>query len=171
LNSSQPSKTGKSSGDHKKPVKQPKTEIKIPSKRKPGWEQKFNNLIERNRRRKFKWGEHDCMHFAAEVIRELGIDVDVIKKHRGKFKTATAVKKILKQNGGMRKFALEIFKEFPQISLHSAKRGDVVLMDVGGEDFVIGVCVGMEAAVLGPEGTDFVSIKQHGKIVWAIGHK
>jgi len=171
LNSSQPSQTGKSHGGLKKMNKESKQVLKIRPKRKPGWEQKFNNLIERNRRRKFKWGEHDCMHFAAEVIKELGIEVDVIKKHRGKYKSAKAVNKILTQSGGMRKFALEIFKDFSQISVHSAKRGDVVLLDVGGKDFVIGICVGMEAAVLGPKGTDFISIKKHGKIVWAIGHK
>jgi len=110
------------------------------------------------------------MTFASEVVQSMGLEVDVIKQWRGKYKKAVQAKNIIKNKGGMKKFAIEVFKDFPQISLHSAKRGDVVLLQVE-KDQIMGICVGMEAAVIGERGIDFVSIKDHGLIVWAIGHK
>ena len=110
------------------------------------------------------------MTFAAGAIREMGINVDVIRAHRSKYSTAKEAKKITGRHGGMKAFAMEIFKDFPQISLQAAKRGDVVLLKVR-NTLIMGVCIGIEAAVLGPEGIDFISIQDHGDTVWAIGHK
>jgi len=130
----------------------------------------LNAIIEGKRNTPLKCGQLDCMTFASEVIGALGIDVDVIKPWRGKYKNASDAAKIIKDNGGMKKFTLGMFKEFPQISLHSAKRGDVVLLQVNKNQFM-GVCVGSEAAVIGSKGIELVSIYKHGQIVWGIGHK
>lgn len=110
------------------------------------------------------------MTFASSVVQSLGISKDVIAKFREKYKSKKDAESIIKKAGGMRKFACEVFSDFPQLNLHSAKRGDVVLIDHKGNE-VMGVCVGAEAAVLGSDGIELLSIMDHGKIVWGIGHK
>ena len=139
-------------------------------KRGPDWERGLNSLIDSKRKTKFKWGQHDCFTFAVEAMRSIGVDHDVIKDFRGKYKTTKEASKIIASyKDGMKGLAHSLLKDYPQLRLQSAKRGDIVLVQWGKKQ-VMGVCVGASVACLGPDGLEFVSLK-HAITVWGIGHK
>lgn len=110
------------------------------------------------------------MVFAAQAVQVLGINQDIIAEHRGKYNSAkTAAKIVKRKKEGIKGWAMELLKDFPQIHSHSAKRGDVCLIHYQGAD-AMGVCVGAEVAALGSKGLEFIprsSIKK----AWGIGHK
>lgn len=111
------------------------------------------------------------MTFAASAVQTCGLNVDVWAKWRGTYASKKKAEEIRASAGSMLKLALRVFNDFPQIHKHSAKRGDVVLMDIKGEQ-MMGVCVGAMVAVLGAKrGLEFLPIKGNAVRVWAIGHK
>lgn len=110
------------------------------------------------------------MSFAAKAVQVLGIDHDILKAWRGKYKTAKAAKEIINQKkGGLKAWASELLKDYPTIHNHSAKRGDVILINYNGTE-AMGVCLGSEAAVLGGKGLEFIPMR-HTIKTWGIGHK
>lgn len=148
----------------------PKPVEKNKQKREAGWEQKIDSLLKSNRTKKLEWGKHDFMTLIASVSREIGISGDLIARWRGKYKSKAKAQEMIKAEGGITDFALKVFEDFPQIHLHSAKKGDAVLVEKDGQR-TVGICDGLEAVFIGQNGLDRIPIMTNGKIVWAIGHK
>jgi hypothetical protein len=94
----------------------------------------------------FEWGTNDCCLFAANAV-EVMTGIDPAKKYRG-YKTKFGAAKKLK-NTNIEEAWTEVFGE----SIHPkmAKRGDVILFQVGKEQSV-GVCVGTTFAAISEEG-------------------
>jgi len=110
------------------------------------------------------------MCFAANAVQVLGINHDIIANHRGKYASAKAAAKIVKQKkDGIAGWAMELLKDYPQIHSQNAKRGDVVLIHYQGAD-AMGVCVGSQVAALGSKGLEFIPLSSIKK-AWGIGHK
>ena len=103
-------------------------------------------------------------------MKSVGVDHDVIKEFRGKYKTSKEAAKIIDTHKrGLKGLAHHLLRDYPQLSLHSAKRGDAVLVEWNKKQ-AMGVCVGSSVACLGDKGLEFVSLK-NAITVWGIGHK
>lgn len=139
-------------------------------RRKPNWESGLNRAIDRARGRPFAWGTNDCFTIAAEIITEISGKEDVLKDYRGRYNNAASAQRFIKQfRHGVRGAALHILREFPQIHVHSAKRGDIVLLRQGDRE-IMGVCLGAEVAAPAEDGIHFLPLKQ-AVLAWGIGHK
>lgn len=150
------------------------------SRRRSGtWEQTHRAHLNSKRGQAFAWGANDCMTFAADAVTAYGYP-DPMIDWRGVYATAREAAEILNSKpGGLLDWALEIFKDYPQIRSRSAKRGDVVYLEIENEipfgtnsarREMMGVCDGAFAVVLAPLGTMTVDMK-YARKAWAIGHK
>lgn len=158
---------------------EPETRPERDWRRESGWEQKHRALLDAKSRMRFAWGSNDCMTFAGDAVVEQGFP-DPMVDWRGKYSTARAAMEIVNSKpGGLLEWALEIFKDFPQIRSRSAKRGDVVYIEAEREIAfgahtsrreMMGVCDGAFAVVLTPNGTATIDMK-YARKAWAIGHK
>jgi cell wall-associated NlpC family hydrolase len=150
-----------------------KSKTKVSSgkaRRAQDWESRFDQFIEAQRGKPFVWGANDCMVFAAAAIQAVGIQHDIISGYRGKYNSAKTASKIIKtKKEGIKSWAMELLKDYPQIHIQNAKRGDVVLINYQGT-VAMGVCVGGQVAALGSKGLEFISLSAIVK-AWGIGHK
>ena len=138
-------------------------------KRPPNWEQKLVSRIEQSRGQPFKWGDHDCATFAASIIEELGGPPGLNGFVSGRYKSGKDFANLMGTfKGGMKGVCEEAMKDFRQISINAAKRGDVVLLKKDGR-FALGVSYNDKIGVLDEGGLHFVG-KEFAVITWAIGH-
>lgn len=147
-------------------------------RRKRDWISRLDSFFQARKSMKFAWGTNDCMTFAGDAVILQGF-ADPMKDWRGSYSTARQAAELLnaKQNGIMG-WAHEIFSDFTAARTRSAKRGDVVLLEVDREiafgttrtNLVMGVCAGAVAVVLSDKGTMEVDMAR-ARFAWLIGHK
>lgn len=92
-----------------------------------GWENKFSNYLDEKRNMPFKWGDNDCILFAAKGL-EIITGEDYYSKYLP-YNNEEEAKNILKKNGG---FAGIIKKSLgkPHDNYKKARRGDLVLLKI-----------------------------------------
>lgn len=110
------------------------------------WEQRLNAFLKNVG--PFEWGVNDCCLFAGHAVREM-TGTDFTQDYLG-YKTAKGAAKYLKN--GVDGIATKHLGEPKNPKL--AKRGDVVMLDIEGEQ-PLGICVGTKAVALTEKGLDF----------------
>lgn len=93
------------------------------------WTTRINEVIKAAQERPFSWGEFDCSLFAADCAVAV-CGVDPAELYRGKYKTETGAKRLLKKNHGSLEAAWDAC--FKRIALSFIQRGDVVMYDAPG---------------------------------------
>jgi hypothetical protein len=147
---------------------------RAPLARREDWPRRLDAAIRAARLRAFRWGEHDCCLFAADVVDAIcGADpTDAIAaRFRGRYKTARGARGLLARLGGidglMTKVALG-----PEVAPLMARRGDVVaLAPSDGDDsagVMLGICIGEHVAGAAPAGFCLVPLRA-GLRAWRVG--
>ena len=116
----------------------------------------LNAAIEAARDKPFKWGEHDCCIFAANVVRDM-TGADFAAGYRGQYHDARSALEIVAKNAGLEAIATQALGE--PIPASKAKRGDVVLVDTEGRH-ALGICIGERVAAPGRDGLVFPLMDQ-----------
>lgn len=112
------------------------------------WPKRLEAAIEAARVRRFSWGQHDCMLFAASVVQAL-TGRDVAAQHRGQYKGSQTAAAYTARHGGMATMVTKVLGD--PVRPIQARRGDVVMRcDERGP--ALGVCVGAQAAFAGLRG-------------------
>lgn len=113
--------------------------------RREDWPERLNRVIEQARGRRFAWGAHDCVTFAADCVRAM-TDDDPLELLRGAYEGAAGAARLLAGMGGMQAaVGTRLGQPVPPAR---ARRGDVVLFESARHGQTLGVCVG--AALVGP---------------------
>lgn len=127
-------------------------------KRVNNWPQLLNATIEASRNIPFTWEEQNCCFWPANVV-EVLTGVDVAVDFRRKATSAAAVRKLLKQKGGVANLAAEVLPRYGlrPVPVSMAKRGDVVLA-LTEHGHAGGICLGADCAFPGPNGLTFLRL-------------
>ena len=115
----------------------------------------MNAAIEEARHRKFKWGEHDCVLFAAGVVERL-TGIDHAAAWRGTYTDEIGAYRKLRTEGGM--FSAVSARLGNSVQKFHAQRGDVVAFDTAKNRPALGICIGTHCAFAGKEGLSFVKL-------------
>lgn len=113
--------------------------------RHPQWEPRLVDFIAANVARPYKYGQHDCLLFAANAVKAV-TGKDHGRGHRGKYKNAASASRYLRGLGfGSPEELLDsLFDEKP---VGFAQRGDLVLAGDG----IAAVCMGAFALSVGQD--------------------
>lgn len=120
-----------------------------------GWEQRLEAVIEAARARPYELGRHDCFRVACLALEAL-TGRDRWHEFEGRYSTQREALRLVAQYGSTFEAAFDWFFGAPSISVYFAKRGDVVLLEDASGMKHLGVCLGRDTAMLGPEGLVFV---------------
>lgn len=115
-----------------------------------GWEARLAEEIEAARSRPFRWGQHDCATWAADVRRALTGE-DLAAGWRGKYRDARGAKRAIRATGAhdlVEAVTRAIGSPLPSVLM--AGRGDVVT-----DGAALGICLGRDAAFLSLSGLAF----------------
>jgi hypothetical protein len=103
----------------------------------PDWHDRLCVYLDRVTDEPFKWGEHDCALFGADAVERM-TGTDIAADYRGQYNDYPSACRALREcgQGTLLKSMKHWFGE--PISVHLAKRGDLVMKDRR----TVGVCVG-----------------------------
>lgn len=116
-----------------------------PAGRLPDWDQRLAALVERNRSRPYAYGSHDCLLWAAAVVKAV-TGKDHGRGHRGKYKSAAGAARHLRKLGFDSPEAL-LDSLFDRKPAGFAQRGDLVTASDG----IPAVCMGAVALSVGQD--------------------
>ena len=120
------------------------------------WPARLAAEIERARHARFRWGEHDCALFAADVVRAL-TGFDLAAEFRGTYRSSLGARQWLRKYCGL--LVLATRKLGDPIPVAVAARGDIVARcDERGP--ALGVCLGARCAFTGPRGLMFLPLAE-----------
>lgn len=124
----------------------------IAAQRIENWPTRLDAVVTAARSRPFDWRDHHCGLFVADCVEALtGVRIHAgIEKQYPTRRAVTAAR-------DMRQAACTHL-DTAEIAPGFAQRGDVVLVSVAGVE-AMGVCVGRQAACLGPDGMAFVGME------------
>ena len=130
-----------------------------------GWERRFATVIDGARYQPFEWGAWDCFLFASEVEMAL-VERRSFSDLIGRYDDAKSALRLLKSRGWISSgdAADEVYSRVP---LLQAQRGDFVELDGQGEMLALGVCIGRDAAGVGPHGLEFTPLS-NGYRAWRV---
>lgn len=101
------------------------------------WQLEFSKCISENWRKPFKWGEHDCVLWAANNTLAI-TGSDPALEFRGTYDSALGAARILKEHGGMEAL---ISSKFESVRPAFANVGDILLV-MQNEQPMMAVCNG-----------------------------
>lgn len=102
--------------------------------RSPDWQTVLAHSMGSVRDKTFEWGGHDCVLWAAGVVRQM-TGADYAAEFRGRYRTKCGAYRILNRLGGL---SSAIDQCLPRIPVAMAGRGDVVL-----HQHSVGICDGL----------------------------
>ena len=116
--------------------------------RHPDWHDRLATYLDNVSEAPFEWGQHDCALFAASAVQRM-TGVDPAEEFRGQYDTYKGATEALRKHGAgtLLKTVRDWFG--PSISVHLAKRGDLVMRDAR----TLGVCVGQYSWFVAQIGT------------------
>jgi hypothetical protein len=123
--------------------------------RREDWTSRLAAALEEARDKPFKWGSHDCGLFAADCVLAM-TDTDPAALYRGQYVDEAGARDTLWliSGGGLRAAWTKALGPAMN-NVRMAKRGDVVLVEVGGVE-ATGVVVGSRVACLSEAGLAMV---------------
>lgn len=114
--------------------------------RKENWLECLNSYLDSVYDKPFKWGSHDCCHFAAACVETI-TDQNPMKF---KYKTKTGALRLIKKIP-LDKRLEKIFGK--PMAVASAKRGDI-MYHIFDDWPCVGVCIGQDALFVGEDGSE-----------------
>jgi hypothetical protein len=117
-----------------------------------GWEQRLYAVTAGAIGRPHQWGEHDCVTFAADCVREL-TGRDPMGALRGTYDSPISAARVMKEAGAGSLGDLAAL-HLAEVTPSQARRGDIVLA-AGPHDF-LAVCVG--ATAVGPSESGMIHV-------------
>lgn len=123
--------------------------------RKDNWPSLLFDAIAKHKSSEFKWGEHDCAMFCANVIKEY-TDRDLAEAFRKEYSSHLGSKRAIKKFGAanLSDIADSIVGSSKSPSL--AMRGDLILFDNGNGD-TFGICAGATCVAASAKGFVHIS--------------
>jgi hypothetical protein len=125
--------------------------------KKPGWEIALANTMTEGLKVPHKWGEHDCVTFAADCVQAMTGE-DALGDLRGSYDSPISAARVIRQMG-CATLGDAVATVLPEILPADARRGDVVLCWSGEHDFLAVVERHM-AIGPGPNGTVQIPLVQ-----------
>lgn len=116
-------------------------------KRKLDWQLSFEKCVAENLSKPFKWGEHDCVLWAANAALAI-TGSDPAAEYRNEYSSPLGAARILKDGGGMESL---VSKKFKPISPAFANVGDILMVMQEGQP-MLAVCNGETMLATGLEG-------------------
>lgn len=136
--------------------------------RRPDWEVRLARFLAERRVRPFRWGEHDCLLFAADWIAE-ATGVVLAPGLRGTYDSAESALRQLHRRCGTLDLAAVATRHLgaPLATPRMARRGDLAAgpTDTG---LGFGIVLGPSAAFPGPAGLVAVPLSAL-RLAWRIG--
>lgn len=130
------------------------------------WEPRLVALVQKHMATPYHWGEHDCLLFAAEVVKAI-TGKDLGRKHRGKYDSFASAYAYLKSIGHASPEAM-LDSLFDVKPVGFAQRGDLVME----ADGIPMLCMGAFALSVGQEGNTegLVRVPRERWVkAWAVG--
>lgn len=131
--------------------------------RREDWASRLYQYIADVQDEPFAWGAHDCLLFVADCVMAM-TGVDYAERFRGRYKTEIGAYRLLKKLGGMES-VLDAYLGV-RVNIKMAKRGDVVLLDVG-HGLTGAICLGATAVSVGPDRMRHVPMR-HAVSAWSV---
>lgn len=123
--------------------------------RREDWPSRLAAALEEARDKPFCWGSHDCGLFAADCVLAM-TDTDPAALYRGQYDDEAGARETMQRlSGGGLRAAWTAALGPAMNNTRMAKRGDVVLVEVGGVE-ATGVVVGSRVACLSEAGLAMV---------------
>ena len=118
--------------------------------RRDDWPERLATVVRAAGRRPYALGEWDCLAFAFAAVAAL-TDVDHWPAFRGRYGTVPEAVAVIRRHADTLREAFGLYTGLPEVPLRHAWRGDVLVWrDAAGEH--LGVCMGAEGLLLGPDG-------------------
>ena len=133
--------------------------------RRQDWPLRLNAWLDSVRERTFAWGEFDCALGAADAVFAM-TGVDYAVEFREAYFSKRNAAKLLAQRGGLEALVTHALGA-PLDSPKLAQRGDVVLVDSGGEGPALAVVMGADAVAPGPHAAVWVPMARWQK-AWRV---
>jgi hypothetical protein len=132
-------------------------------RRFPDWPKRLAEAVEAARARPFAWGSHDCLLFAADVVRAM-TGKDLAAHGRGQYDSDVSALRLIHNYGGMVPLVSKSLGD--PVPVLRAHRGDVVMYrsELGPS---LGVCLGAQCAFTGPTGLVFKQRKEC-ELAWRV---
>lgn len=111
------------------------------------WQLDFEKCVKENFYKPFKWGEHDCVLWAANCVLAI-TGFDPALEYRDEYSSPIGAARILKDNGGMEALVSE---KFESVLPSFANIGDIVMI-LQNEQPMLAVCNGETSLAPGAEG-------------------
>ena len=122
--------------------------------RHPGWPLALEYAIEGARHRPFDWTAHNCATFAADCLAA----ITGVRVHH-QFAALMATERRARAFGPALAHRVDVVLGADRrVAPALAQRGDVLLLALSGYS-ALGVCSGLSAAAVGPEGLAFVPME------------
>ena len=118
--------------------------------KKPNWVSLCDDIIQEYSRSNFKWGERDCLCFAADLVSAQS-DVDIMRGTRGQYTTEEQARSLISSIAGDEWGVLDYW--FSRVPKMKGQRGDVGIVDLP---------VGLTFGVLSLDGRTFL-VKKEGE--------
>lgn len=132
--------------------------------RLPHWHESLKLYLDRVSEEPFKWGEHDCLNFAAGAVKAM-TGVDLMDGMKGAYSSEEEALQFLRDNG-YKTVRNAVSKKLGK-AVHPAYagKGDIVWREDAKQ---VGVCVGTHSWFVGEEPvmlfTDGTSLKRQGLV-------
>lgn len=124
--------------------------------RREGWEGRLFALLDAARARPYVLGEHDCFRVACQVVEAL-TGADRWPEFAG-YTTKREAMARMAEHGATFEAAFDWFFGAAHVSPRFARRGDICAVQTDDGEKHLGVCIGAEVALLGPEGLRHVPL-------------
>jgi hypothetical protein len=134
--------------------------------RREGWERRLLAVIEAARAKPYALGEHDCFRLACQTVEAL-TGVDRWPEFAG-YRTRREAMRKLAEHGSTFEAAGDWFFGAPRVDVRLARRGDICCVQTVDGEKHLGVCLGAEVALLGPEGLAYTPLLTC-RCAWRVG--
>lgn len=132
-------------------------------KRRHEWPELLADYIASRRSAPFAWGSHDCCKFAAGAVEAITGENPMHDFHYG---NEIGALRLIAEAGSLDALVTQVLGT-PLPSVAQAKRGDVVITDLGNGP-TVGVCVGASTAYAAQTGLLLLPTAQ-ARAAWRIG--
>lgn len=126
-------------------------------RRREDWPERLAEWVAGALRKPFAWGRHDCALAAADCVLAMTGE-DLAAEYRGRYEDRAGALRALAEiaGGGVEEAAQKALGPALANPL-MAQRGDVAMVETA-EGPALGICLGREIAVAGPDGLAMVEI-------------
>ena len=133
------------------------------------WERRLNATVRKYERLPLKWGEHDCVLFAAECVHAL-TQKDPGLGYRRTYSDAAGALRLISEHGGLESLVETALASVGIVAERIAptfmQRGDVCLVETEGRP-ALGVCLGSVIAGKSEDGLERRPLSA-ATVAWAI---